>query len=133
MFWDTFYNRCIERGTKPTPLCESLNITSAAVTKWKKSGAIPGGENLLKIAEALDCSIDYLLGRTDNPDVFHSVLLADDEALLLDRYSRLDNDRKEILRAWALELTLDLDRGSGNLGTKKPASDPADAGEMITG
>lgn len=25
--------------------------------------------NLAKIADYLDCSVDYLLGRTDNPDV----------------------------------------------------------------
>lgn len=27
--------------------------------------------NFAKIADYLDCSVDYLLGRTDNPDVNH--------------------------------------------------------------
>jgi len=26
-------------------------------------------KNLAKIADYLDCSIDYLMGRTDNPDI----------------------------------------------------------------
>lgn len=26
-------------------------------------------ENLARIADYLDCSVDYLLGRTDNPDI----------------------------------------------------------------
>ena len=27
--------------------------------------------NFAKIADYLDCSVDYLLGRTDNPDINH--------------------------------------------------------------
>ncbi|WP_369597904.1 helix-turn-helix domain-containing protein [uncultured Oscillibacter sp.] len=29
----------------------------------------PSCEILEKIADYLDCSVDYLLGRTDNPDI----------------------------------------------------------------
>lgn len=29
--------------------------------------------NFAKIADELDCSVDYLLGRTDNPDVNKSI------------------------------------------------------------
>ncbi len=32
-------------------------------------GSTPKSENLAKIADCLDCSVDYLLGRTDNPEV----------------------------------------------------------------
>ena len=69
MFWENFYKRCIEQGTKPNPLAKSVGISSAVVTKWK-NGSFPNGESLLKLAEALDCSVDYLLGRTDNPSGF---------------------------------------------------------------
>lgn len=30
--------------------------------------SIPKADNLAKIADYLDCSVDYLLGRTDNPN-----------------------------------------------------------------
>lgn len=66
MFWERFYARCLEKGTKPNPLGKNIGISSGVLTKWK-DGAIPNGETLFKIAEALDCSVDYLLGRTDNP------------------------------------------------------------------
>ncbi len=33
------------------------------------SGRVPLADNLARIADYLDCSVDYLLGRTDNPDV----------------------------------------------------------------
>lgn len=32
-------------------------------------GCTPKSENLAKIADYLGCSIDYLMGRTDNPEI----------------------------------------------------------------
>jgi len=31
--------------------------------------SMPKADNLARIADCLDCSVDYLLGRTDNPEV----------------------------------------------------------------
>lgn len=31
--------------------------------------SMPKADNLARIADYLDCSVDYLLGRTDNPEV----------------------------------------------------------------
>lgn len=31
-------------------------------------GSMPKADNLAKIADYLGCSVDYLLGRSDNPD-----------------------------------------------------------------
>lgn len=31
--------------------------------------------SLAKIADYLDCSVDYLLGRTDNPEINHATVL----------------------------------------------------------
>ena len=64
MFWERFYNLCISRGTKPNPVGKEIGISSGIISKWK-TGAIPSGEMLIKISEYLDCSIDYLLGRSD--------------------------------------------------------------------
>lgn len=69
MFWERFYNLCIDKGTKPNPVGAIIGISSGIITKWKNEGSIPNGETLIKIADYLDCSVDYLLGRTDNPNV----------------------------------------------------------------
>lgn len=66
LFWERFYNACVTKGTKPNPVAKEINISSGIVTKWKTSGALPNGETLIKIADYLDCSTDYLLGRTDD-------------------------------------------------------------------
>ena len=31
--------------------------------------SMPKADNLAKIADRLDCSVDYLLGRTNNPEI----------------------------------------------------------------
>ena len=33
------------------------------------NGSMVKGDSLARIADYLDCSVDYLLGRTDNPEV----------------------------------------------------------------
>lgn len=61
MFWENFYNLCIQNNTKPVPLIKSLGIAGGNATKWK-NGTIPNGDTLIKLAEFFGCSVDYLLG-----------------------------------------------------------------------
>lgn len=67
MFWERYYNLCKNNNTTPNAVCAILELSTATATKWKKTGAIPNGETLAKIADYFDCSVDYLLSRTDNP------------------------------------------------------------------
>ena len=67
MFFDILQNRCTEKGIKVTPLLLNLGLSKGNISKWK-NGTLPNGEILIKIADYLDCSVDYLLGRTDNPN-----------------------------------------------------------------
>ena len=64
MFFDRLQMRCAEVGIKVTPLVRELGISSGAVGRWK-SGTLPNGETLLKLASRLDCTVDYLLGRDE--------------------------------------------------------------------
>ena len=46
----------------------------ALLKQWEQAPELPGfdpqdPEKLERIADYLDCSVDYLLGRTDNPAV----------------------------------------------------------------
>ena len=57
------------QGKTQVEVAKEIGISSGIVTKWKTVGSLPNGETLIKIADYLDCSVDYLLGRTDNPEV----------------------------------------------------------------
>lgn len=46
-------------------LLEKAGLNSQLMQKMKKSGIL--ATNIKKIADVLDVSIDYLMGRTDNP------------------------------------------------------------------
>lgn len=67
-FWDIFYDLCSRNNIKPNPLGKKLGFSSGTMTLWK-NGTIPNGETLKKIADYFNCSVDYLLGRTDTPNV----------------------------------------------------------------
>ncbi len=68
MFWERYYELCNKNKTKPNPVAAIIGVSSGVVTKWKQ-GTIPNGETLIKLADYFNCSVDYLLGRTDCPDL----------------------------------------------------------------
>lgn len=49
-------------------LGDAIGITNQAVSTFEKGRNSPSFEVLCSIAEYFDVSIDYLVGRTDNPD-----------------------------------------------------------------
>ena len=68
MFWERFYEMCEQvKGKKPNAIREDILVSSSVISKWKKGECLPNGETLKRIADYLDCSVDYLLGRTDDP------------------------------------------------------------------
>ena len=55
------------KKTTQKELFTSLGMAVNTLDNYKKS--MPKSDNLAYIADYLDCSVDYLLGRTDNPNV----------------------------------------------------------------
>lgn len=45
------------------------DLNKNALSSMLSGGSMPKSENLAKIADYLDCSVDYLLGRTDVVEV----------------------------------------------------------------
>lgn len=50
-------------------LVESCSLNKNALSSMQCGGSIPKADNLAKIADYLGCSVDYLLGRTDNSEI----------------------------------------------------------------
>ena len=70
MFYDVLTNLCHLRGTSVTALLKDLGLSTSKGTAWKK-GSTPTGDILLKIANRLNVSTDYLLendtSKVSNP------------------------------------------------------------------
>ncbi len=47
-----------------TKLAELLNIDRKTLGNWKKKGTIPAPA-LVKMSNIFNCTVDYLVGRTD--------------------------------------------------------------------
>lgn len=61
--------RAKQQGLQLKVVLEECELSKNAISSMLSGGSTPKSENLGKIADALNCSVDYLLGRTDNPEV----------------------------------------------------------------
>lgn len=49
-------------------IAEKLNISQQAYASWERGVKKPTQENLIKIVQILNVSVDYLVGNSDNTD-----------------------------------------------------------------
>lgn len=66
VFLETVLAIINKKNISKNKMLTDLNLSKSSFIDWHNRGTIPGGETLIKIADYLDCSVDYLLGRTDN-------------------------------------------------------------------
>ena len=57
------------RGILVKDLLASCELSKNTLSSMKSGGFFPRAESIVSIADYLDCSVDYLLGRTDKPEV----------------------------------------------------------------
>ena len=59
-----------ERDITPYRMAKETGITESLFSLWKSNPSSKiYANNLALIADYLGCSVDYLLGRTENPEV----------------------------------------------------------------
>ena len=50
-------------------MLSDCELSKNTLSSMQSGGYLPRIETIVRIADYLDCSIDYLLGRTDKPEV----------------------------------------------------------------
>lgn len=71
----TILNIFQEKGLSAYKVAKETGISESLFSKWKTNPTSEiSSKNLVKIADYLDVSIDYLLNRTDNPNSHKTVL-----------------------------------------------------------
>lgn len=98
MFWDNFTNLCNINNISPNAVAKSIGASNATCTKWK-NGSIPNGETLFKLADYFNCSIDYLLGRAENPKA-HLVSQSESGSALIPLITMLTPEQQELVAAY---------------------------------
>lgn len=51
------------RGMLQYELANHMGVKQASVSAWESGKAMPSAENLIKLADILECTVDALLGR----------------------------------------------------------------------
>lgn len=75
---DLLFSLLEKRNIKQSELSKATGISTGNISDWKKRKSFPSAEKLVLIADYLGCSTDYLLGRTDNPNVTGSAYINGD-------------------------------------------------------
>lgn len=68
----TIKSMCKIKGITISTLLSDCNLTKSFIYDLEKRAASPSCDKVSRIADYLDCSVDYLLGRTDSPEINHS-------------------------------------------------------------
>lgn len=100
MFFDIFCELCAKRGISPNKAAGEIGLSNSITTKWKKTGATPGGDTLHKIAAYFSVSTDYLLGKekAPTPKDGRKIDLKDVDVGFYGDYMELSEDDKETVR-----------------------------------
>lgn len=121
MFFDVFQALCNKKGVSCKKAAEDIGLSNSITTKWKKTGATPGGETLGRIAAYFGVSTDYLLGKETNKttaltkrdehDIAKTMAqlmdqLADGDDLMFDGDPMSDDARASMLSAMRVGLEM---------------------------
>ena len=73
-----------------------VEVSQELISQYELGKSKPNADNLIKLADYFNCSTDYLLERTKNPEINKNFNKQDDENnILLDKYNSLSNENKK--------------------------------------
>jgi len=87
------YHR-MKMGLYQADLGRALGVTAQAISKWEMGKAEPDSENLMKLCEMFEISVDELLGRRTAQEQASMDGLMLDEKRIIDQYRRLTDEGK---------------------------------------
>lgn len=87
MFYERLQMICKERGITVTKMLSDLGLSTGSTGNWKK-GQMPKGDILVKIADYLDTSIDYIIFGE------YRTGLTSDELRLIELYNTIPDKAK---------------------------------------
>ncbi len=87
-----------ERNLLQKDIAVIINKSVVCVGDWERTRTEPGIEDLIKLADYFDCSVDYLIGREDDlgnyPEKNETTALNADESKLVSTYRKLSKHRQ---------------------------------------
>lgn len=78
-------------------MLEDIKINRNFIYDLEKSGAIPSADKFARIANYLDCSVDYLLGKTEKPTPENESGLTDEQKEIIALFDAASPDVREAM------------------------------------
>ena len=75
-------------------LAMELNVSQETISGYEIGKAVPPAEMLVKLADTLDTSVDYILGRTDIKSTLRASELTEQEAEILTILRKQPEDKR---------------------------------------
>ena len=69
MFGEILVKLIEERGVTAYQIAKATGLSNTALSRYKSGKQDPAIDKLVAIADFFDVSTDYLLGRTNNPEM----------------------------------------------------------------
>ena len=85
-----------KRNINQLKIAVDLEITQESISKYETGNSFPSAQILIKLADYFNCSVDYLLDRTDNPNMNTQKNFKENEDIenLIFRYKKLSIKNK---------------------------------------
>lgn len=94
---ETIKNLRIASGKTQQQVADACGIKQGVYTNWETGRYAPNAENLARLADCFDCTVDYIIGReTEEGSVIisHGIELSNDEQEFLKLYRQLPNTQR---------------------------------------
>ena len=98
MFGERLKELRTEKNLTQKQLADKLVISKNSICEYEKGRSEPSIETLIKIADILDCPIDFLVGRTNEFDaVKYDFSFENDELFLLAAFRQFPDGIKKYM------------------------------------
>ncbi len=93
-----------ETGISMNQLAHELDVSNAAICKWENGNAEPKVTYLIKLSEFFECTVDYLIGKTDDfgtsksNEITSPLKLTHKEKLLITTFRALNSNMKNLIQ-----------------------------------
>ena len=133
MFAERLKTILVSKGITQKTLLEDLSLGKNQFSYWSKTGATPNGFTVERIAEYLDVSVDYLLGKTDiieKAPAKSESIFTEAEIAIIKMYRALD-DAGKLTIGTALKREYDRIKRAEGLVPSAIAARSADGSETV--
>lgn len=71
---NNLFVRIVELNLTAKKVSDATGISTGNLSDWKNGKCLPSADKLATLADYLECSVDYLLGRTTNETNSHNTI-----------------------------------------------------------